>query len=65
MAYLPTSRQVTVDVSQMSGPLVEATWFDPITGMRTPAGLWRTSEQAVLTPPAPQDWALILETAQG
>jgi hypothetical protein len=65
MAYLPSSRQVSVDVSQMSGPVVEATWFDPITGVRTPAGLWRSSEQAVLTPPAAQDWALILESAPG
>jgi Protein of unknown function (DUF4038)/Putative collagen-binding domain of a collagenase len=62
IVYMPTAREITVDVSQMAGPLVDATWFDPISGVRRPGGLWRTSELAVLTPPAPQDWALVLQS---
>ncbi len=62
MAYLPTARAITIDLTQLSGPLVEATWFDPIAGERFPAGLWRATGEATLTPPATQDWLLILES---
>ena len=62
MAYMPTSRQVVVDLTQMSGPIVRATWFDPITGARTPAGYWPVSDHAPFSPSASQDWVLILES---
>jgi Protein of unknown function (DUF4038)/Putative collagen-binding domain of a collagenase len=62
MAYLPTPRQITFDLTQMSGPLIEATWFDPITGAVRPAGLWGVDRQAPFTSPTAQDWVLILES---
>ncbi len=63
MAYLPTPRQITFDLTQMSGPLIEATWFDPIAGATLPAGLWRVDRQAPFTSPTAQDWVLILQSA--
>ena len=62
LAYLPTWREITVDLTQMTGPLVEVSWFDPITGSRRPAGLWQVTAEAVFTPPAAQDWVLLVET---
>ena len=64
MAYLPIARDIAVDLTQMKGPIVKATWFDPITGARTPAGLWRTDDQAPFTPPAAHDWVLIVESTE-
>jgi Protein of unknown function (DUF4038)/Putative collagen-binding domain of a collagenase len=62
MAYMPNSRTITVDLTQMSGESITAMWFDPVTGSETPAGSWATSQAADFTPPAAQDWVLILET---
>lgn len=65
MAYLPTARQICVDLAQMSGPVVKATWFDPIRGTRTPAGYWPVGKEAPFLPPGAQDWLLILESETG
>jgi hypothetical protein len=65
MAYLPTARNIVVDLTQMAGPVVKATWFDPIEGTRTSAGYWPVDDQAPFAPPRPQDWVLILESASG
>lgn len=65
MAYLPTARQICIDLTQMAGPVVKATWFDPILGARTPAGYWPVDAEAPFSPPGAQDWLLILESAAG
>ena len=65
MAYMPTARTIVVDMTQMSGPVVRSTWFDPITGARTPAGFWPVTDVAPFAPPADQDWVLILESLPG
>ncbi len=63
MVYMPNGRRLGVDLSQMAGPLVVATWFDPRDGARSPAGLWRVDREATLTPPSQEDWLLVLESA--
>jgi hypothetical protein len=65
MAYLPNARQIVVDLTQMAGPVVRATWFDPIEGARTPAGFWPIDQAAPFSPPSAQDWVLILESGNG
>jgi Protein of unknown function (DUF4038)/Putative collagen-binding domain of a collagenase len=62
MAYLPSAWTITVDLTQMHGPLVDARWFDPGTGKEEFAGLWPVDATAKFTPRAPHDWVLILET---
>src|SRR5262249_54260341 len=37
MAYLPTARTVTVDMTRLAGP-ANARWYDPTTGTFTPIG---------------------------
>lgn len=60
VAYMPIGRPLTVDMTQMAGQLVEATWFDPRDGSRMPAGLWRVDAEATLIPPSDDDWLVIL-----
>jgi Protein of unknown function (DUF4038)/Putative collagen-binding domain of a collagenase len=69
LAYLPSARTVTVDLSTFSGP-VAARWYDPTNGTFTPAAgspLANTGS-AQLTPPAANaegtgDWVLVLEAS--
>lgn len=64
MVYLPNARPITVDLTQMAGGGdVSATWFDPITGAETSGGDHSTATSTVFTPPAAQDWVLVLERA--
>lgn len=65
MAYMPDGRQLGIDMTQMAGPFVEATWFNPRDGSRTPGGLWRVDREAVVSAPTSEDWLLILEAVAG
>ncbi len=38
IAYLPTSRKVTIDLAGFSGEHVALSWYDPSTGASAPAG---------------------------
>jgi hypothetical protein len=67
MAYLPSARTVTVDMSQLSGP-ASARWYDPVVGMfRSIAGspFANTGSRGFMTPGTnaggDEDWVLILE----
>ena len=68
MAYLPTARTVTVDMTRMSGP-ARARWFDPTDGTyATIAGspFANTGARQFVSPGSnndgDQDWVLVLET---
>ena len=69
VAYLPTRRTVTIDMTRLSGP-IKARWFDPSNGAYTAiAGspLANTGSRS-FTPPGNNhdgdgDWVLALETA--
>jgi hypothetical protein len=63
IAYLPTSRTVTVDMSKIAGHRAKAWWFDPRTGKATPAGEFATSGSKDFTPPGDEDWVLVLDDA--
>jgi len=71
MAYLPTVRTVTVDMSRLSGPSV-ARWFDPTLGtfVSIPGSPFLNSGTAAFTPPGTHadeadDWVLVLESNPG
>jgi len=68
MAYLPTVRTVTVDMSKLSGP-VTARWYDPANGtFRSISGSpFPNSGSRQFTPPGNNsdgdgDWVLVLES---
>jgi hypothetical protein len=64
IVYMPTRRAIAVDLSRMSGK-VNATWFDPRTGEETAAGEFENRESREFTPPAGEDWVLLLTSATG
>jgi hypothetical protein len=66
--YTPTSREIVVDVSKMSGLNLRAWWFDPRSGSATRIGEVLRAEQdrCSWTPPNEgenQDWVLVLDDA--
>ncbi|HLX60986.1 MAG TPA: DUF4038 domain-containing protein [Planctomycetota bacterium] len=67
MAFLPSIRPITVDMSKFSGPAT-AQWYDPSRGEFKPAekGPLPNKDKHVFTPPGnngdgDEDWVLILE----
>jgi hypothetical protein len=63
IAYMPTARTVTVDLTKMCGDAARAWWFDPRTGEAHPAGVFPLSGSRDFTPPGDGDWALVLDDA--
>jgi hypothetical protein len=69
MAYMPNFRTVTVDMSELSGP-VTAQWFDPTNNTYVPISSSAIPNSGLkqFTPPGANsagdsDWVLVLETA--
>lgn len=76
LVYLPSARAVTVDLSQLAGPRIKASWYDPASGATSEAVIagspfLASSGPRVLTPPPGNntstsgsfsDWVLVLES---
>lgn len=63
LSYLPTRRTITIDLDQVSGDAVTASWFNPRTGETTPAATFTTKNRNAFTPPSEGDWVLVLDDA--
>jgi hypothetical protein len=63
MAYMPTSRTITVQMSSVSGTEAVAWWFNPRTAQVSEAGRSPTSGKKEFTPPSGGDWVLVLDDA--
>lgn len=63
IAYMPTRRTITVDLSKVSGSQAIAWWYDPRTGKPTSAGSFSTSGAQTFTLPSEADWVLVLDDA--
>jgi len=63
MAYLPTTRTITIEMGKVSGTLAAAWWFNPRTGQATSGGKFATTGKKQFTPPADGDWVLVLDDA--
>lgn len=68
LVYVPTTRTITVALSQLSGPRVRARWYDPTSGAyRTISGSPFATSTKTFTPPTNNsvgdpDWVLVLES---
>lgn len=61
IAYIPTSRTVTINLSQIAGDSARAWWFNPRTALATLIDTYPTSRKANFTPPDANDWVLVLD----
>jgi hypothetical protein len=64
MAYLPSAREITIDLSKLSGSRVRAWWFNPHSGQSQPAGEHATGQALRLTPPGEGDWGLVVDDVE-
>ena len=63
IAYLPSARTITVDLSKLAKGRARAWWYNPRTGGATDAGTFTTEGAMQLTPPADGDWVIVLDDA--
>jgi hypothetical protein len=63
IAYMPTSRAISVDMSKIAGSQVKAWWFNPRNGGAAAAGIFPASGTHEFTPPGDGDWVLVLDDA--
>jgi hypothetical protein len=61
MAYMPTARIITADLSKVSGSRAKAWWFDPRRGKPALLGEFPTAGLKDFTPPGEGDWVLVLD----
>jgi hypothetical protein len=62
MAYLPSSRAVTVDMTSVSGTQANVWWYNPRTGVATNVGSYPTTGSQTFTP-STGDWVLVIDNA--
>jgi len=62
MAYLPSSRSVTINPSVLGGSTIQVWWYKPSTGEATDAGQFSKSSRSY-TPPSSGDWLLVIDDA--
>jgi hypothetical protein len=63
IAYLPSPRTFTVDMSKVAGRQAKAWWYNPRTGASADAGEFATKGNRQFTPPGDGDWVLLLDDA--
>ena len=63
MAYLPSARTITVDLSKLAKGRARAWWYNPRTGGATEAGAFATEGAMQFTPPSDGDWVIVLDDA--
>lgn len=61
MIYTPDQRDLTVDMTRVSGDKASAWWFDPSNGTTSFLESVPTTGQRVFTPPSSGDWVLVLD----
>ncbi len=55
----------TARLGKIAGATVTASWLDPRTGGRLPAGSFANTGTRAFTPPSASDWVLVIETQPG
>jgi hypothetical protein len=63
IAYLPSQKQVTVDMSKITGKNTRCWWYNPDTGLATEIGMFPAIGNQNFNPPSGGDWVLIIDDA--
>jgi uncharacterized protein DUF4038/collagenase-like protein with putative collagen-binding domain len=63
IAYMPTSRAITVGLSKLSGSRSKAWWFNPRTGTAETVGEFAAEGRKQFTPPGEGDWVFVIDDA--
>jgi hypothetical protein len=63
IAYIPTRRTVTLDLTRLAGPAARAWWFDPRTGRASAIGTYRSQRGVSFTVPDESDRVLVIDNA--
>jgi hypothetical protein len=61
IAYMPTSRDITVDMTKVAGKEAKAWWFNPRNGNSLSIGTVPTRGKHQFAPPGEGDWVLLLD----
>jgi|GEM_PF-517890 len=64
IVYTPSQKQLTIDMTELIGPSVEARWFKPDAAAYTMIGTFNNAGSRGFTPPASGDWILVLQSVQ-
>jgi len=64
IAYLPSGRGVTVDMSRINGTRAKCWWYDPAGGSSALIGIYRTSGTRSFTPESRGDRVLVIDNAR-
>jgi Protein of unknown function (DUF4038)/Putative collagen-binding domain of a collagenase len=62
IAFIPTLRTVTIDMTKITGTSASVWWFNPRDGSATAAGTAATTAPRTFTPPDGNDWVLVLDS---
>jgi hypothetical protein len=66
VAYLSSPRNLTVDLTRLTGSRVQAWWFNPVTGQASEVAKVAKESACTFTPPAREgdaDWVLVVDDA--
>jgi hypothetical protein len=63
IAYVPTQRTITIDMTKIGGTSARTWWYNPRTGVATFVGDFSTSGTRSFTLPDANDWILVLDNA--
>jgi hypothetical protein len=63
IAYIPTGRTVTINLSQVAGTSARAWWFNPRTAVATLIDTYPTTGTTTFTSPDANDWVLVIDNA--
>jgi hypothetical protein len=63
IAYGPSPRTLTVDLTRLSGSEAQGWWFDPASGAAQALGSFPSTGPSDFDPPGGSDWVLVLDDA--
>ena len=61
IAYLPSNRRVTIDMSKISGTHANCWWYKPSDGSVIEIGSYMTSHTQQFSPPSSGDWVIVID----
>jgi hypothetical protein len=63
IAYIPTGRTVTIDLSQVTGPTARVWWFNPRTAATVSIGTYSADGPRLFRTPDAEDWVVVVDSA--